>query len=283
MEQIRPTAINVVGTAVVVYILLSNYRLRQLLGSRPTGLLKEAADNGWEFYKDSIDYLKARHSQDFTETTLDEVGKRDIEYRNFVVAPEWTYYELSWSKYRHYKGGEYKSVEIFYGVMMAQLPRKLPNVFFDSLKARRRQFRLEFKKRQLASLEGDFDKYFATYFPENYAVDSMSFISPDVMWALKDAAAYDIEIVDDYVYIYGPLLSPPSQLGEMSSKLLPIKKQLLDNIGTYLDERLPKALGWKQVTVQAAKLERSLFWTYVSWGFFGIYFIIYLWAMTHRH
>jgi len=33
----------------------------------------------------------------------------------------------------------------------------------------------------------------------------MSFITPDVMWAMRIAAMYDIEIVGNRLYLYGPL------------------------------------------------------------------------------
>jgi len=52
------------------------------------------------------------------------------------------------------------------------------------------------------SLEGDFDNYFTLYAPSGYATDALYLFTPDIMVNLMDkAAAYDVEIIDDWVFL----------------------------------------------------------------------------------
>lgn len=196
---------------------------------------------------------------------IDELHNvRDPEVTNVVSTSGWTYGDFSYTIYGQFKGEEYRRTKVYYGVMTTALPRSLPHIFFDSKKARRRQFRLHFSASQQHSLEGDFDKYFATYFPDGYTIDSMSFIAPDVMWAMRAARDYDIEIYGNRLFLYGPLYDPETQLEDMSTKLLAIKKELLTNITNYRDERLTFAEGRKRVAFEGVKLKVNPFWKRVS-------------------
>jgi hypothetical protein len=196
---------------------------------------------------------------------IDELHNvRDPEVTNVVSTPEWTYGDFEYTIYGSFKGEDYRRTKVYYGVMTTTLPRSLPHIFFDSKKARRRQFRLHFSATQQHSLEGDFDKFFATYFPDGYTIDSMSFIAPDVMWAMRDARDYDIEIYGNRLFLYGPLYNPDAQLADMSTKILAIKKQLITNVVNYRDERLAFAEGRKRVAFEGAKLKVSPFWKRVS-------------------
>jgi hypothetical protein len=138
--------------------------------------------------------------------------------------------------------------------MSVKLPRKLPHVIFDSKKSRGRQFRFFIDADQKHSLEGNFDQYFTTYFPKLYRVDSLSFITPDVMHAMIAASEYDIEILDDQLFIYGSLDDPNQQIEAMALKIGAIKKELLDNILTYRDERLAFDDGRRTVSVEGRRL-----------------------------
>ncbi|RWR19949.1 hypothetical protein D8Y23_06785 [Microbacterium enclense] len=60
-----------------------------------------------------------------------------------------------------------------------------------------------FGRDQRLSLEGDFDRYFALYCPRGYERDALYLFTPDVMARFIDnAAAVDVEIVDDRLYLY---------------------------------------------------------------------------------
>jgi hypothetical protein len=194
----------------------------------------------------------------FGLSSLLKVGDNKITHqRNCIYTEEWAYCDYSYDVYRETKYGEYKESEMLYALMGTTLPRKLPNVVFDSLKSRRRQFKPVYDKSQKHSLEGNFDSHFVTYFPEGYTIDSLSFITPDVMIALQEADAYDVEIIDDNLFIFGPMKDASVQLPEMSAKLLSIKKELLDNILTYRDERLPYAMGRQEVSLAGARLKSA--------------------------
>lgn len=208
---------------------------------------------------------------------IDDIeNARNKRIQNTIKGDDWIYCDFAYDLYNRTKYSEYKAATVHYGVMYTTLPRKLPNVFFDSIRARRRQFRFHFARNQRHSLEGDFDKHFVTYFPPNYTIDSMSFISPEVMWAMREASDYDIEIVGDRLYLYGPLYEPSEQLAEMSAQLANIKKHLLDNITTYRDERLPFDAGRRIVAPMGASLQRSRFWAIVSATILTIYIVLYV-------
>lgn len=191
-------------------------------------------------------------------------GARNCTVKNMIAAPGWTYADFSYEIYHRTKHGEYKAATVYYGVMSVKLSRHLPNVFFDSIKARHRQFRFHFARHQRHSLEGDFDKYFVTYFPDDYTIDSMSFIAPDVMVALEAAADYDIEIFGDTLFLYGPLFDPETQIADMQAKIMAIQQKLADNITSYRDERIPFAEGRKRVAERALVLKGSSFWRIVG-------------------
>ena len=110
----------------------------------------------------------------------------------------------------------------------------------------------------------------------------MSFISPDVMWALREAANYDIEIFEDRLFLYGPLYDPVQEIPDMYQKGMEIKKQLLDNITTYRDERVPFDQGRQRVSGGGISLRLSVFWkvlsTVVTTVFIVSYFFIrFIW------
>ena len=60
-----------------------------------------------------------------------------------------------------------------------------------------------YRKSQALSLEGNFDRYFTLYAPVEYKADALYVFTPDVMACLIDEGAkYDMEIIDDELYIY---------------------------------------------------------------------------------
>lgn len=68
-------------------------------------------------------------------------------------------------------------------------PGALPNILLDStdkVGSLYSEKHKEFKKFQRHSFEGDFDGYFTVYTPENMKIESMQFLTPDVIFFLKD-------------------------------------------------------------------------------------------------
>ena len=61
-----------------------------------------------------------------------------------------------------------------------------------------------FDKDQRLGLEGDFDEFFSLYCPAGYERDALYLFTPDIMARFIDnAAALDVEIVDDWLFLYG--------------------------------------------------------------------------------
>jgi hypothetical protein len=158
--------------------------------------------------------------------------------------------------YRHTKNGDYLAKQAYYTVLEMPLDRKLPHILFDSRSAKRRQFKSLYLKAQKISVQGTFDQIFDTYVPQTYTIDSLSFISPEVMQALVDAKMYDIEIIDDRLLLYAPLLDE-DDLKPLVSKGKEIAKQINDNIDTYRDNRLKGKERATTVTPFARSLLQS--------------------------
>lgn len=94
-----------------------------------------------------------------------------------------------------------------YHYMALKLPRKLPHIVLD---AKRGSFfglsnlPVAFKGVQKLGLEGDFSNYFTLYCPEKYERDALYIFTPDIMAMMIDLGAkYDVEIVDDRLFLYG--------------------------------------------------------------------------------
>jgi Flp pilus assembly protein TadB len=97
------------------------------------------------------------------------------------------------------------------------------------------------------------------------------------MLALQEAVDYDIEIVGNRVFLYGPLYDPAQQIPDMAAKLQKIKKELLDNILTYRDERLPFADGRQRVSIKGMSLKISRFW--LVFGILANVAVVILWLL----
>ncbi|MDL2342286.1 MAG: hypothetical protein QFB87_04395 [Patescibacteria group bacterium] len=149
----------------------------------------------------------------------------------------WELYTAVFNFYNQTKYGQYLSKEVYYTVFEAKLTRPAPHLIFDSKTAKGSQFKLLYLQTQRLALEGDFNKYFDTYSPQFYQIDTLSFITPDVMEALIALQAYDIEIIDDHILCSGPLLKG-AELDDLLQKGLALVEQLNQNLDTYHDNRL---------------------------------------------
>lgn len=197
------------------------------------------------------------------------------QYKNYIFADDWEYVEITFKASGQGKLNQFRKKTVYYGIMRMKLPRRLPNVVFDSIEHQHRQFRLVFDPKQNIQLEGNFNKYFATYFGNSYKIDDLSFITPEVMLALIAAKDYDIEIVHNSVLLFGQIQeTPEAQLKEMSQKLHVIRKKLLNNILTYRDERVPYEEGRKVVARAGMFLEQRVIFGAFIYLVFGLLCII---------
>lgn len=95
-----------------------------------------------------------------------------------------------------------------WGYVAVKLSTPLPNIVLDavgnnSLFGSNLPAALEGSQR--LSLEGDFDRSFTLYCPSGYEADALYLFTPDIMARFVDhAAALDVEIVDDWLFLYAP-------------------------------------------------------------------------------
>lgn len=127
-----------------------------------------------------------------------------------------------------------------WGYVAMRLPRALPHIVLDARgnnSLGRARLPVAFAGQQRLSLEGDFDKYFALYCPADYEADALYLFPPDTMAVFVDSAArLDIEIVDDYLFLYAP--------GQLST-LEPATWEMLFATVETLSERLERWGRWR--------------------------------------
>lgn len=94
-----------------------------------------------------------------------------------------------------------------WGYVAVKLDVPLPNIVLDATGNNAlfgSNLPASFDRKQRLGLEGDFDEYFALYCPEGYERDALYLFTPDIMARFIDhAAALDVEIVDDWLFLYG--------------------------------------------------------------------------------
>lgn len=164
--------------------------------------------------------------------------------------------------------GKNKTTHTF-GFMRLKLPRHLPNMVLDA-KANNyaRMFSnlpTIFDKNQVLQLEGDFNKYFTLFAPQQYERDALYVFTPDVMQALIDYAGdYDLEVVDNDLFLYASRtfdLTSPATLKNLlllASKLSP---EFDTQTNRYADERVNDRSA-NIVAKPGRRLKKSFSWAF---------------------
>lgn len=123
----------------------------------------------------------------------------------------------------------------YFSVIEIDMKRELPAMIFVSKNLRSKMFDSVLHESQRASLEGDFDTYFETYFPIHYHIDARSVISPEVMQALLKLKDCDVEFQGTKLYFY--FRTPDNDMIKpLISRALFVRQQLIDHIIYYRDE-----------------------------------------------
>jgi hypothetical protein len=94
-----------------------------------------------------------------------------------------------------------------WGYLALKLDRNLPNLLLTSKRRAGNGAKLPVSPddRQILSLEGDFDRYFTLYCPQQFESDALYVFTPDLMALLIDKAApFDVEIVEGWMFFYVP-------------------------------------------------------------------------------
>lgn len=157
--------------------------------------------------------------------------------------------EFELANHRYVVGSGKDSKVIERGYLMIRLDRKLPNMVLDSKKNNTNIFGVSISnlpvilnKKQILSLEGDFDSHFTLYAPNDYERDALYIFTPDLMALFIDKSGdFDAEIIDDKLYIYS----------EKAFDLLNLEtiKRLFHIIGTVMTKAVHRSKNYSDSKV----------------------------------
>ncbi len=160
-----------------------------------------------------------------------------------------------------------------WGFLAMQLDRALPHMVLDS-RANNGLFGTTtlpttFRRDQVLSLEGDFDRFFTLYCPREYERDALYVFTPDLMaLAIDEAAPFDLEIVDEWLFVYS---TAPFPLADAATyqRLLRIVSTVgakaLSQTDRYVDERIGE-FSANLVAPRGRRLERGFPWGVAAVG-----------------
>ncbi|MFE7845573.1 hypothetical protein ACFUTX_10340 [Microbacterium sp. NPDC057407] len=154
---------------------------------------------------------------------------------------------VEFANYRYTTGSGKNRTTHTWGYVAVRLDVPLPHIVLDASSNNGlfgSNLPQTFDKDQRLSLEGDFDRHFSLYCPAGYERDALYLFTPDIMARFIDnAAALDVEIVDDWLFLYAKrdfaTLDPATW-----AWLFSVVGALLDKLqqwGRWRDERLAAA------------------------------------------
>ena len=153
----------------------------------------------------------------------DSVLKEQIRYR---------FYDLIVDIYRKSRHSEYKSHERYYTLCELKLRKAVPHLVFDSKAANREQFRSIYLSSQKLEAAAGFEQYFTLYSPKYHAIETLSFITPEVIEAMIHLRYCDFEFIGDSLICYAPLLDK-ADLATMRRRCLVLHSKVNDNLPLY--------------------------------------------------
>ncbi len=114
---------------------------------------------------------------------------------------------VEFGNYQYTTGSGKNATTHNWGYVAIHLDVPLPHIVLDALGNNSlfgSNLPASFSRDQRLDLEGDFNKHFALYCPQGYERDALYLFTPDIMARFVDhAAALDVEIVDDWLFLYG--------------------------------------------------------------------------------
>lgn len=155
------------------------------------------------------------------------------------------------------------STTITWGFLAMHLERRLPHMMLDSLQ--NNMFGMAgiaglFSREQVLSLEGDFDRYFTLYCPQQYERDALYVFTPDLMaLCIDEAAPFDVEIVDDWLFVYSPRafrMDDPHLLSRIFRIIDLVGAKALRQTRRYQDDRAAAPFPANMVAQPGQRLRR---------------------------
>lgn len=131
-----------------------------------------------------------------------KIGREHTAYEHFI-ARSGRFLDIG--NVRFVTGSGKSSTTHRWGYMALKLDRRIPHCVVDahSNNSAFGSNMQTFGKDQILHLEGDFDRYFTLYCPREYEQDALYIFTPDLMALLIDTvSAFDVEIVDDWMFVY---------------------------------------------------------------------------------
>ena len=169
--------------------------------------------------------------------------------------------------------------EICYTAIEYKLRRSLPRVIFDSKKARGSQYRRVIDEVQRLSYEGNFDDTFESYCAAGYAIEALSFITPEVLEALLAIPQYDFEIVEDSLFCIGPLIAN-DELVDFKLSCDELFQKLNDHVGNYRDSFVPIDQAAANNPLGSHIVKRPMFTQGVFFGLLVLTLSLLAWVFT---
>jgi hypothetical protein len=155
------------------------------------------------------------------------------------------------------------STTVTWGFLAMNLDRRLPHMFLDSRQNNSMgSFGLSglFDRDQVLSLEGDFDKWFTLYCPKQYERDALYVFTPDLMaLCIDEAAPFDIEIIDDWMFVYSLRAFPmddPQLLARVFRIIATVGAKALRQTDRYRDEKVAAPFVANVVAQPGQRLRR---------------------------
>ncbi len=187
------------------------------------------------------------------------------------------------ANYRYTTGDDKHQTVNLLGFIRIKLPRRLPNMVLDARANNVGDLFSNlgpFDKRQTLQLEGDFNNYFTLYAPKEYERDALYIFTPDVMATLvDDVRNYDVEIVDDDMYLYSTRpfdLNDKQVLSQLIGLASTVDDQIRKQAAHYADEKVANSAQTNQVGAGGLRLKRHGGWILAA------AFISY-WALNIMH
>jgi hypothetical protein len=141
-----------------------------------------------------------------------------------------------------------------------------------------------FRKDQVLSLEGDFDRFFTLYCPQEYERDALYVFTPDLMALLIDEAApFDVEIVDQWLFVYSARpfpLADPATYQRLLRIVTTVGAKALSQTDRYVDERIG-VFEANLVARSGQRLRRGVNW--VGIAIIGLFLAVWVAAIVSSY
>jgi hypothetical protein len=187
--------------------------------------------------------------------------------------------------YQYSTGSGRSRTTHFWGFLAIKLDRQLPNMVLDSKENNTifgTDLPISLKRDQVLSLEGDFDQHFTLYCPQEYQEDALYVFTPDLMALLiDDAGTYDVEIVDDWMFLYSPHVLPPLSVAtyeHLFNIVQTVGNKTVSQTANYHDDRV----GSMSANIVAPQGQRLRHGTSIgAMVIFGGFAIFWLFSVFH--